>query len=121
MVDADEIRSAAFAYYSRLQKVKEHVDRHLEDDISLSKAAGIAGLEGKYFSTFFRQKTGIRFRDWIARRRVERAAQMISKQDSSITRTALAVGFHDLRTFERAFKKWMGTTPRAYKKSVKPR
>ena len=71
MADADEIRSVAFAYYLRLQRVKEQVDRHVEDDIALT-TAGSAGLEGPYFFAFLRYKPGFGFRDWIARRRVER-------------------------------------------------
>lgn len=120
MVDSNEIPAAVFAYYPRLQKVKEYVDRHLGEDFSLATAARVAGLEEKYFSRFFHEKTGMCFRDWIARTRVSRAAEMISAQDYTITYTALAVGFHDLRAFERSFKRWMGTTPRAYKKSVRP-
>ncbi len=71
MADADEIRSAAFAYYARLQRVKEHLDRHLEDDIALTTAAGFSGLQGIYLCAFFRSKPGLGFRGWVTRRRVE--------------------------------------------------
>ena len=120
MAVSKEVSEAVFAYYPRLRKVKEHVDRHLGDDLSLAAAARIAGLEEKYFSSFFHEKTGMCFRDWIARTRVDQAAEMFSSQDYTITYTALAVGFRDLRTFERAFKRWRGMTPRAYKRSVQP-
>ncbi|MDJ0896825.1 MAG: hypothetical protein QNJ92_16905 [Alphaproteobacteria bacterium] len=70
MADAEEIRSAAFAYYARLQRVKEHMDRHVEDDIALTTAARVTGTEGTYFCAFLRHKPGFGFRDWIARRRV---------------------------------------------------
>ncbi len=121
MVESVEIPTAAFTYYPRLRKIKEHADQHLADDMSLGTAARIAGLEEKYFSTYFREKTGICYKDWITRARVEWAAEMMNTQDQLITGIAFAVGFRDLRTFERAFKKWMGTTPRKYKKSVQPR
>lgn len=121
MVDPEEIQSVAFAYYPRLKKVKEHVDQHLEDEISLATAARIAGLEEKYFSTFFHRKTGICFTDWITRARIMRATDMMSVQDYTITGIAFAVGFRELRTFERAFKKFTGMTPRAFKSSVRPK
>ena len=41
-------------------------------------------------------------------------------QDHSITEIAYAVGFRDLRTFERAFKRHTGQTPLSFKKSVAP-
>ncbi|MCG8356854.1 MAG: AraC family transcriptional regulator [Kiloniellales bacterium] len=121
MIDTEEAPAAVFAYYPRLQRVKEHVDQHLDEDLSLGTAARIAGLEEKYFSAFFRRKTGICFRDWISRSRVRRAAEMMKAEDCSITCIALAVGFQDLRTFERAFQRCMGLTPLAYKKAVRPR
>jgi AraC-like DNA-binding protein len=41
-------------------------------------------------------------------------------RDYSITEVAYEVGFGDLRTFERAFKKHTLTTPMEFKKSVLP-
>jgi two-component system, response regulator YesN len=121
-VDTDgQGKVTAFAYYKRLQRVKCHVERNLADEVSLQTAAQVAGLEQKYFSTFFRQKTGICFSDWVARERVSRATQMLKKHNYSITCVAQDVGFHNLRTFERAFKKVTGMTPREFKRSVHPR
>ncbi len=111
---------AAFQYYPRLHKVKEHVERHLSEDISLAAAAEVAGLEQKYFSTFFHAKTGVCFKGWLTHLRVNRAIELMRSRNHPITDIAFAVGFHDLRTFERAFKKHTGKTPRAYKKSVRP-
>ena len=120
MKHRNAVNDAAFTYYPRLAKVRDHVERHLEDGISLADAARVAGLEEKYFSAFFHDKTGVCFRDWITDLRIDKATEMMRSQDYPITWVGLAVGFHDLRTFERAFKKCMGQTPRAYKRSVQP-
>jgi len=110
----------AFTYYSRLARVKEYVDHHISQPLSLGEAASIAGMEKKYFSTFFHQTTGMRFRDWSARTRVARAKEMMRSSNHSVSRVACAVGFRDVRTFERAFKKHVGLTPLDYKKRVRP-
>lgn len=111
---------AAFAYYPRLKRLKDHVDQHYDEELSLAVAARITGLEKKYFSTFFHEKTGVCFKDWLAHVRIARALEMLKAQDVSITRTAFAVGFQDLRTFERTFKRCTGMTPSAYKRKVRP-
>ena len=111
---------AAFIYYQRLQKVKNYVESNYEQQISLSKAARIAGLERKYFSAYFRKKTGVCFKDWVTEVRINRAKLMMGIQSHSITEIAYAVGFGDLRTFERAFKRSTGMTPREFKNSVRP-
>ena len=111
---------AAFVYYDRLRRVKDFVEHNYSDDVDLRRAAQVAGLEMKYFSTFFHRRTGMCFRDWLAGLRVARAKKMIEVRDFSITEIAHSVGFQDLRTFERAFKRRVGMTPRAFKNRVRP-
>ncbi len=110
---------AAFSYYQRLQRVKDYIEQNYSKEITLNKAAQIAGLEKKYFSTYFRKKTGVRFTDWVAATRVARAKAMMESQNYNITEIGFAVGFQDLRTFERAFKRYTGMTPRDFRKSIR--
>ena len=120
MSDCDGKVDSAFNYYPRLQKIRDYVDKNVDEDITLCKAARIACLEQKYFSTFFREKTGVTFKRWISGVRISRAKTMMEAHNYSITEVALAVGFRDLGTFERTFKRYTGLTPREYKHSVRP-
>jgi len=52
--------------------------------------------------------------------RVSRAMELMRIHDNSIVRIAFAAGFQDVRTFERAFKRYMGVSPKAYRASVRP-
>ncbi len=120
MVSEQAINAAAFDYYGRLGKVKRFVDEHYADRVTLKKAADIACLEEKYFSTYFHSKTGVRFVDWIAWIRVAHAMSLLRREDKPICVVSEVVGFSDLRTFERAFKKCTTMTPTEFKKSVRP-
>ena len=119
-MDVDLHTHPAFAYYRRLRKVREYVEEHLADDLSLDTAASIVGTNKSHFSRFFRSKTGVRYRDWIASLRIRRAMDMIETADYPIARIAYAVGFRDVRTFERAFKRHAGMTARDFRRSVRP-
>ena len=119
--DPSKINVAAFDYYPPLKRVKRFVDKNYFEDLPLKRVAGVAGLEKTYFSSFFHAKAGVCYRDWLAYTRVERAARLLKEQDCSITETAYNVGFRDLRTFERAFKKCLGKTPQAFKIEARPR
>lgn len=110
----------ALSYYRSLARVDQYVRASLSEPLTLEKVARVACLERKYFSAFFRSKTGITFREWLRRLRVQRALRLMVSCDESIARVAYAVGYEDVRTFERAFKQLMGTTPIAYKASVRP-
>jgi YesN/AraC family two-component response regulator len=119
-LDASRISQAAFEYYARLGKVKRYIDLHFAEEVTLKSAADVACLEEKYFSSFFHTKTGIRFVDFVAYVRVDRAKQLLKEHDTSISEIAEAVGFHNRRSFERAFKKWTGITPKQFRDDVKP-
>jgi len=120
MFREQDIKSAAFAYYRRLGRVRRYVDEHYADRITLEKAAGIACLEKKYFSTYFHSKTGVRFVDWITWIRISHAMELLQREDKPISVIGEATGFSDLRTFERAFRRCTGITPTEYKKTARP-
>jgi two-component system, response regulator YesN len=107
-------------YYPALKRVDEFVHQHPSQQIRLADAARVACMERKYFSAFFREKTAVRFREWIALIRIERAMNLMRGQDQPVTRIGLAVGYKDVRTFERAFKRLTGTTPRDFRASIRP-
>ena len=114
------INESAFEYYHRLRNIKRFIEEHYTEDIPLKKAARVAGLEKKYFSTFFHRKVGVGFKHWLTQVRVARAIDLIRAEDYSISEVAYAAGFKDMRTFERAFKKCTSRTPRDFKNRVRP-
>lgn len=114
-----EANEFAFVFCPRLAKVKRYVEKRYAEPIGLGQAARIAGLEKKYFCKYFHSKVGICFAEWVARKRINRAILMLMNHDHSIADLALSVGFGDLRTFERAFKKFAGCTPRECKNIVR--
>ena len=79
MLQNDSVNQTALQYYSSLKRVKEHVDKNYSQHLSLEKAAGIAAMEKTYFSTFFREKVGITFTDWLRRIRVAKAIDIMKR------------------------------------------
>ncbi len=120
MAEFGGINAKVFDDDPRLKRLREHVEESYSEPIPLEKAASVAALERSYFSTYFRAKVGITFTEWLRQVRVEKAMEFMKASDFSISEVAGAVGFKDLRTFERAFKKHTLTTPREFKKSVVP-
>ena len=117
---AQRFHHEAFSYYHRLSAVLQFVTANVATPISLGAAAKLAGLERKYFSAFFHSKVGATFTEWVRILRVSRAMELMRHHDYSIVRIGFAAGFRDVRTFERAFKRHVGVSPRAYRASVRP-
>ncbi|HEY6320601.1 MAG TPA: AraC family transcriptional regulator [Thermoanaerobaculia bacterium] len=117
---AREINWRSFEYYPSLDRIKRYTEEHYREEIPLPCAADIAGMEATYFSAFFRKKIGIRYTDWLGCLRVAHAIRLLRSRDRPIADIAQAVGFNDLRTFERNFKRITHTTARRFKERVRP-
>jgi AraC-like DNA-binding protein len=117
---AREINWRSFEYYPPLDRIKRYTEEHYPEEIRLPCAAEVAGMEATYFSTFFRKKVGIRYTDWLSCMRISHAIRMIESRDRPIAAVAMAVGFGDLRTFQRTFKRIAGMTAREYKEKIRP-
>ncbi len=119
MSELNGINEEAFNYYP-WNRLLQYVEDHYSEHISPAKAARITGLDISSFTAFFRKSVGINFTDWVGEVRVEKAIELMKARDFSIPEIAYEVGFGDLKTFGRAFKKHTRMTPREFKKSVAP-
>ena len=92
--------------------------KDLSRRLTLDDAASLAGLAPTYFSKCFHRRVGMTFAEWSAHIRVTKAKSLLRIADLSITAVALTVGYTDITTFERAFRRIEGRSPREYKRLV---
>ena len=114
------MNTEAFHYDDRLRKVQYFVEENYSEEISLQKAANVACMERTSFSRFFGTKVGITFSQWLRKVRIAKAQELMRKNNLSIMEITHAVGFSNLRTFERAFKQFTDLTPSQFKRTVRP-
>jgi AraC-like DNA-binding protein len=95
----------------RLKRVVEYIDVHLSARITLSDLAAAAGLSRMHFASQFRMATGLRPHEFLLRRRVRRAEELLQSTTMSIVEIALAVGFQTQAHLTTIFKRFMGSTP----------
>lgn len=62
------------------------------------------------------QKQGINFMAWVSDQRLRRSAELITTTDRKIAEIATALGYNDLPTFTRAFKRQFGMAPSEYRR-----
>jgi AraC family transcriptional regulator len=99
----------------RLRRVIEYADNHMLAKISLSDLASVAGLSRMHFASQFRAATGLRPHEFLLRRRVRRAEELLRDSPMAIAEIALAVGFQTQAHFTTVFKKIVGFTPRQWR------
>lgn len=113
----DEDLVAPLAQHRRLRPLLSHLLNNLSERLSSAQAAKIVSVERKYFSKFFRREAGFNFAWWNREMRIRLAIQLLHQKGRNIDSVALAVGYVDLTTFTRAFKKCYGIAPQAYRRS----
>ncbi len=104
----------------RLKRVVEFIDANIEERISLDALAQVAGMSRMYFAAQFRLATGLRPHDFLIRRRITLAKEMLSTSNRSIVDIALSVGFQTQAHFTTVFKRIEGSTPYRWREAQDP-
>ena len=96
-------------YESRVNRVIDHIRRHLAKELSLSTLARVAAFSPFHFHRVFGAITGETLFGFIHRLRIEKAAgALLNRPDQSVLEIALDHGFASAATFARAFKTRFG-------------
>jgi AraC-like DNA-binding protein len=103
----------------RSREYIHRLERALRDSpqlsISLSHLAYILDLERTYCCRAFKQITGKTFSEWTRSIRIARAKVLLPVTGYTITKVADAVGYNDITTFERNFRKETGISPMTFR------
>jgi len=101
-----------------IEKMLEFIDENLHKDISLREAAEFIGLSSGYASSIFKEHLGVNYIDYLNGKRVERAKQLLKETRVNIREIGFKVGFNNIQTFLRTFRKFEGVTPGQYRDSL---
>ena len=79
--------------------------------MTLQDMAAVAGLSRMHFAAQFRAAVGARPHEYLLRRRIERAQELLKQAEVSLVDIALTVGFQTQAHFTTVFKRVGGDTP----------
>ena len=96
-----------------VQRVRQHIEQHVCQPLSLAELAGMCGLSVWRFATVFRQQVGIPPHRYICQLRVQRA-QALMREGIPPATAASEAGFYDQSHLSRHFKSLCGMTPGQY-------
>jgi len=100
----------------RFRHVLDHIDRHLDGDLSLDVLADIAAYSRFHFHRRFSGLTGLTVHRYVQLTRFKRAAwQAAFRPGASMTDIALDAGYESPEAFSRAFRQRLGQSPSAFR------
>ena len=104
------------AFSERKQtEVLDFIEAHLDTDIKLEDLAHIAGISKFYFCRLFKQTMQIPPHQYIIRRRIERAKQLLKHSDMTTVEIALECGFAHQSHLSRHFRSIVGISPQKFR------
>ncbi|TMV45801.1 helix-turn-helix domain-containing protein [Paenibacillus mesophilus] len=96
--------------------VLDYIEKHYNEDISLEMAAEQLQRSRSYLSTYLKEKTGMTFTDYLHDLRIRRAKEMLGEKDMRINEISEKIGYQNVNSFIRMFKKICGVTPGEYRR-----
>lgn len=99
-----------------VQVVKQYIDRHFAESITLETLADQVHMNPTYLSVIFKKEEGVAYSHYLAQVRIRQAAKRL-EQGEKAKDVCRSVGYFDYRYFNKQFKKYVGMTPDTYKRS----
>ncbi len=93
----------------------DYVGENYMDDVTLDSLAAYVGFSRYTLSRMFRQHTGTTFTQYLNKRRVTMAEELLASTKMPVTQVALQCGFNSIATFNRVFREVRGCTPTQYR------
>lgn len=99
-----------------IRQAVEYINEHYADEnLSLKEVARYMNVSANYFSAMFSQEMQQTFVEYLTRKRMERAKELLRQSDRRSAEIAAEVGYKDPHYFSFVFRKTQGCTPRDYR------
>ncbi|GIP32090.1 hypothetical protein J2TS4_13000 [Paenibacillus sp. J2TS4] len=99
-----------------IDEIERYVADQLEQPLQLRDVAKVFGFSPNYLGYMFKETTREAFSDFVVRKRMEKARELLADPKLKIYEVANRVGYQNLTLFSRHFKQSSGLAPLDYRK-----
>ena len=100
-----------------IKEIINYINYDLSDS-SLKSLAEKIRINPVYLSRYFKEKTGMNFIDYLIKRKMEKAEDLLFSTNLPIVEISELVGYSNEKNFSRAFKKYHGVSPAEYRHAI---
>ena len=98
-----------------VEKIQTYMQHNYPKNLTQDFIASLFYLNRSYLSTLFKQKTGMKFIDYLNEVRIEKSKELLKDSNRKMYQISKAVGYDNPKYFFRIFKKKTGMTPEQYR------
>jgi AraC-like DNA-binding protein len=99
----------------RLQRVRDYIEAHLDDRLTLADLARVACFSPCHFSRSFKLAVGVGPQRYVMQRRIDRAKALMRRTRQPLALIAQEAGFADQSHLTSVFRREIGVTPGQYR------
>ena len=124
---AEEILTCCIGYFQKrekgysanVEKAMEFIRVNYGKDLSIDDVAASVFLSSGYLSIIFKEETGYTVLEYITAIRMGKAKELVLQGPGlKVKEIAEQLGYNNVQSFIRYFKKYYGETPMAYRKNA---
>lgn len=114
VVEYTKIRKSSQNKY--ILKVRDYIEEHYNEDISFEKLADKIGVSYSYLRRLYNEELNMSITDHLNTYRIEKAKSLLKNSSLPLQKIAESVGYNNVQSFKRYFKKYEGITPSEYRR-----
>lgn len=123
-IDMDRVNQAHFSMFmgqhqhedEEIRKAQSYIEEHFHLQISIEEIAERSNMSKRNFIRRFKHATQSTPLEYQQRVKIESAKKALEKSGDNISALMNNVGYNDLKTFRKVFKRITGLTPQDYRK-----
>jgi AraC-like DNA-binding protein len=100
-----------------LRSARDLMDLRFSDALDLDQMAAEAGFSKFHFARAFKDAYGETPANYLTRRRIERAKDLLRSANLTVTEVCMLVGFSSLGSFSARFSELVGMSPSAFQRA----
>lgn len=116
---AEGMKNKSLAIESKyMQSILEYIDKDIKN-VTLNSISDKFSISTAHFSRMFKKQTGTNFSDYVTKKRLEHACQLLAETDMKISDIVSTMGYQNVNYFNKIFKLQYNVTPSQYRKQHK--
>lgn len=101
-----------------MYEILDYIDVHYSEPLTLSVLADNFSFNYSYLSSYFSSHSNESFSEYLNKVRIEKACELLRKDNMPIVDVCTQVGFTDHSYFSKVFKKLTNLTPKQFRQKI---